>query len=235
MLLVVMYQSQTWRLDPGEAFTFGRADTCTVVLPADDLVVSRRAGSLSFDGCWWLRNESSSSLLYVSGDLGFRVDLSPGMRLPLEQWHLKLRLPGSRADYVLRLRLPDLDDVPDALPAAAANGADALSAAGGPARTKVPLPLTADDRLVLAARFEEYLTWRHTGLPAPRSAAQTADRIGWQTHTVIKRCENIRQRYIRTGAPGLRGPRALEELASLLLSTGTLTADDLRLLPPQAR
>src|SRR5579859_6701759 len=208
MLLVVMYQSQTWRLDPGEAFTFGRADTCTVVLPADDLVVSRRAGSLSFDGCWWLRNESSSSLLYVSGDLGFRVDLSPGMRLPLEQWHLKLRLPGSRDDYVLRLRLPDLDDVPDvpmttpANGAASGAGAGAGAAADGPAKTKVPLPLTADDRMVLAARFEEYLTWRHAGLPMPRSAAQAAERIGWQTHTVIKRCENIRQRYIRSGAPG---------------------------------
>jgi hypothetical protein len=86
---------------------------------------------------------------------------------------------------------------------------------------------------VLAARFEEYLTWRHAGAPAPRSATETADRIGWQAHTVAKRCENVRNRYIRLGVPGLRGPRALEELAQLLMSTGTLTADDLRLLPPQ--
>jgi hypothetical protein len=32
----------------------------------------------------------------------------------------------------------------------------------------------------------------------------------------------------------LRGPRALEELAMLLISTGELTADDLRRLPQQA-
>jgi capsid portal protein len=51
---------------------------------------------------------------------------------------------------------------------------------------------------------------------------------------VTKRCENIRDRYLRVGAPGLRGPRALEELALLLISTGELTADDLRLLPPRA-
>ncbi|HTA01183.1 MAG TPA: hypothetical protein VK802_12420, partial [Streptosporangiaceae bacterium] len=31
---------------------------------------------------------------------------------------------------------------------------------------------------------------------------------------------------------GLRGPRALEELAALLISTGELTTDDLRRLPP---
>ena len=85
---------------------------------------------------------------------------------------------------------------------------------------------------MLAARFGEYLTWRHVGEPAPRSAAETAARIGWQPHTVIKRCENIRNRYIKSAAPGLRGPRALEELIRLLMSTGVLDADDLRRLPP---
>jgi len=49
---------------------------------------------------------------------------------------------------------------------------------------------------------------------------------------VTKRCENIRMRYVRAGVPGLRGPRALEELIGMLMSTGTLTSDDLRLLPP---
>jgi len=65
------------------------------------------------------------------------------------------------------------------------------------------------DRLVLAARFEAYLTWRHAGAPAPASAKDAAERIGWQAHMVAKRCENIRARYARLGVPGLRGPRAL--------------------------
>ena len=63
---------------------------------------------------------------------------------------------------------------------------------------------------------------------APREAAQ---RIGWPAHTVAKRCENIRYRYARLGVPGLRGPRALDELALLLISTGELTSADLRRLP----
>ncbi len=75
---------------------------------------------------------------------------------------------------------------------------------------------------------------RHTGDPAPASAKDAAERIGWQSHTVAKRCENIRDRYVRLGVPGLRGPRALEELALLLISTGELTAEDLRRLPAQA-
>ena len=59
-------------------------------------------------------------------------------------------------------------------------------------------------------------------------------RIGWQAHTVAKRCENIRDRYVRLGVPGLRGPRALEQLALLLVRTGELTAADLRRLPAKA-
>ena len=94
------------------------------------------------------------------------------------------------------------------------------------------LSLTDSDRLVLAARFEPYLARQTAGDPAPRSAREAAERIGWQAHTVAKRCENIRNRYVRLGVPGLRGPRALEELIGMLMSTGTLTSDDLRLLPP---
>ena len=88
--------------------------------------------------------------------------------------------------------------------------------------------------MVLAARFEAYLTWRHAGVPAPASARDTGQRIGWAAHTVAKRCENSRARYARLGVPGLGGPRALEQLALLLVSTGELTAADLQLLPARA-
>jgi len=75
VLLIVMYQAQTWRVRPGETFTFGRAPTCTAVL-AEDVGLSRSAASFSFEhGSWWVRNDSRSSLLYLTGDLGFRVDL----------------------------------------------------------------------------------------------------------------------------------------------------------------
>ena len=242
MLLIVMYEKQTWRLRPGETFTFGRAPTSSAVLPAGDHGLSRRAGSFSYHlDSWWVRNDSGSSLLYLSGDLGFRVDLPPGMRAPLQQWHIKVRLHGALGDYTMRLRLPDLDDVPDAPDVADAPGPETRPAKRRRARPESIVTsthhrpsLSEGDRLVLAARFEEYLTWRHVGEPAPKSAADTAARIGWQTHTVIKRCENIRNRFTRLGIPGLRGPRALEELARLLISTGTLTADDLRCLPPKA-
>jgi hypothetical protein len=242
VLLIVMYESGTWRVRPGQTLTFGRGPECSITLPVDDRGLSRTAGSLSFcDGIWWLRNDSSSSLLYLSGDRGFRADLPPGMRLPVQEWHAKVRLQGVIADYTLRLRLPDLDDLSDV---EGQPGQASRAPAGSPTvgtaehlvtSTRRRAPLTDSDRLVLVARFEEYLKWRHVGAPAPRSAKDTAERIGWQPHTVAKRCENIRDRYSRLGVPGLRGPRALEELAALLISTGELTAEDLRRLPGQAQ
>jgi hypothetical protein len=242
VLLIVMYDSGTWRVQPGQTLTFGRGQECTIKLPGRDLGLSRMAGSLRFcDGIWWLRNESSSSLLHLSGDRGFRADLPPGMRLPVQEWHAKVGLQGVLADYTLRLRLPDLDDVSDV--EGQPGQASGAPAGSPPARTGDHLvtstryrpPLTDSDRLVLTARFEEYLSWRHVGAPAPRSAKDTAERIGWQPHTVAKRCENIRDRYSRLGVPGLHGPRALEELAALLISTGELTGEDLLSLPGQAQ
>jgi hypothetical protein len=239
VLLIVMHESGTWRIRPGQTLTFGRGHDCTIKLPASDRGLSRSAGSLAFhDGCWWLRNNSASSVLYLSGDRGFRVDLPPGMQIPVQQWHAKVRLQGVWDSYTLRLRLPDLDDLPDPddLPG---HDSEPPPTGTAPATTGEHLvtstrrraPLADSDRLILAARFEQYLSWRHEGAPAPRSAKEAAGRIGWQPHTVAKRCENIRSRYARLGVPGLRGPRALEELALLLISTGELTAQDLQRLP----
>jgi len=232
VLLIVMYQAQTWRVRPGEPFTFGRAPACCAVLPALDRGVSRNAGSFHYhDRSWWLHNDSSSCVLCVLGDRGFRADLPPGLQVPLQQWHAKVSVNGTLDNYTLRLRLPDLDEVPDPAqqaPVGYATGDRAVTS------TRYRAPLTGTDRLVLAARFEAYLTWRHAGDPAPASARDTAQRIGWQAHTVAKRCENIRDRYVRLGVPRLRGPRALEQLALLLVSTGELTARDLQLLPPKA-
>jgi hypothetical protein len=237
VLLIVMFEAGTWRVRPDERFTFGRAKTCNAVLPNEDRGVSRNAGSFEWrSGSWWLANASASSMLYLSGDLGFRADIPPGMALPLQQWHAKVRLDGILDSYTLRIRLPDLDDDEDADEDADTTPPEA-SIEVMPERTvtstKLRAPLNEADRLVLAARFEEYLTWKHSGAASPRSARETAERIGWQPHTVSKRCENIRNRYVRIGVPGLRGPRALEELAALLISTGELTTDDLRRLPPR--
>ena len=76
-----MFESRTWRVRPGEPFTFGRATECSAVLPAADPGVSRNAGSFCFhDGWWWLRNDSRSSVLCVLGTGGSGPTCRPGFR-----------------------------------------------------------------------------------------------------------------------------------------------------------
>src|SRR5215472_13066410 len=231
-----MHESGTWRARPGQVLSFGRSAGRTIRLPAGDRGVSRSAGRLVFEGgAWWLHNDSSSSVLYVAGDRGFRVDLPPGMGAPVQQC---MPRSGCRACWAATR-------CGCACPISTMYRSRGRGRAGGGVlagptgehlltTTRRRPPLNDADRLILAARFEDYLNWRHTGAAAPRSAKQAADRIGWQAHTVAKRCENIRDRYARLGVPGLRGPRALEELAMLLISTGELTAVDLRRLPRQS-
>jgi len=90
-----MFEANTWRVQPAERFTFGRANTCNAVLPNDDRGVSRNAGSFDWrGGCWWLTNTSASSMLFLSGDRGFKADIPAGMALPIQQWHAKVRLDG---------------------------------------------------------------------------------------------------------------------------------------------
>src|SRR5690242_15817757 len=43
VLLIVMHESGTWRVRPGQVMTFGRSAGCTITLPADR-GVSRSAG-----------------------------------------------------------------------------------------------------------------------------------------------------------------------------------------------
>jgi hypothetical protein len=96
VLLIVMYESRTWHVQPGESFTFGRDPGCSAALPEADRGVSRHAGSFACRGrSWWLRNDSSSSVLCLLGGRGLRVDLPPGLQVPLQQWQAKVIISGA--------------------------------------------------------------------------------------------------------------------------------------------
>src|SRR5262249_60474513 len=118
--------------------------------------------------------ESSSSVLYVTGDRGFRVDLPPGIGAPVQQWHAKIRLQGLLGCYTLRLRLPDLDDVA---------GPDTGTGAGGGVvagptpehlgtTTRHRPPLNDAHRRILAAPIGDSLNSRHPTAAGPRAPQQ---------------------------------------------------------------
>jgi hypothetical protein len=164
--LIVMHDARTWRVAPGDTFTFGRAPDCTAVLPTADRGISRHAGSLRHhDGWWWLHNDSDSCVLCLLGDRGLRIDLPPGLQVPLQQWRAEVILTGALDRYTLRLRLPDLDDLPDP-------GVQSPPAAErAVTSTRYRARLSDTDRLVLAARFEAYLARRRAAPGKPRNGS----------------------------------------------------------------
>jgi hypothetical protein len=173
----------------------------------------------------WRHNDSGSSVLCLLGDRGFRVDLPPGLQVPLQQWHAKVILTGVLDRYTLRLRLPGLDDLPD--PGQQPPGT------GEAAVTQHPLPRPADRHRPAgpgrAVRAVPDLAARRGSRAAQRPGNRRADRLaGAHRRQAVREHQGPLR---AAGRPGLRGPRALEQLALLLISTGELTAADLRRLP----
>ena len=62
----VKWRAQTWPLEPGHGVTFGRAADCDVVLPAEDDLVSREAGTI-------VVTEDHLEIVNTSGTREFRV------------------------------------------------------------------------------------------------------------------------------------------------------------------
>jgi hypothetical protein len=97
--------------------------------------------------------------------------------------------------------------------------------------TAAEVVINDQDRLALAALFSGYLEAFPRYDPHPRSYADAAARLGWPRTTLVKRIEYLRTRLTNAGVPNLLGDNALPALAEWALLTGSLTRDDLDLLP----
>lgn len=208
-------------LAAGTPFTFGRAETCTVVLDPDDVAISRLAGAVEHDaGTWWVVNRSTARSLAVVDELGFRSVLPPGRRWAVEG-PVRVVVDGSRASHTLRVEVP----VPETGP-----GDDATVAPGVPTSVGEGVLVTDADRLALVALFAGYLEDPPRHDPYPKSYAAAAARLGWPRTTLVKRVEYLRTRLTAAGVPNLVGWNALAGLAEYALTTGLITKADLRLI-----
>ena len=216
--ITISLDGASWRLAPGEEFTFGRGEGCTVCLDPDDVGLSRLAGSVEFHiGAWWLYNRSANRPLTVVNHLGLRSVLAPGLRYPVEG-SVAVVVDGSHRSHRLELTGPEP-------PGAADPTETGLATAVGQ-----QVVITDDDRLALVALFVGYLRDGSRYDPHPQSYLAAATRLGWPRTTLVKRIEYLRTRLARAGVPNMNGHRALEYLAEHALTTGLITRADLRLI-----
>lgn len=205
----------------GSPVTFGRGEGCSVALPAEDLGISRLAGSVEEDGgVAWLTNRSGSRPLFVVDQLGMRSVLAPGRRLAVDRT-LTVVVEGQLRRHALVVEAPD-GPTPDAPPPTPAEG---LATEMG-----MQVAYTDDDRRALVALFTGFLRDFPRHDPRPRSYADAAADLGWPRTTLVKRIEHMRERLTKAGVPGLLGEAALEALAVHVLTTRVITREDLVLL-----
>lgn len=208
-------------VEVGSPVTFGRAEGCSIRLPAEDLGISRLAGSVEDDGAVaWLTNRSETRPLFVVDQLGMRSVLAAGRRLAVDRG-LTVVVEGQLRRHALVVETPD-DPAALVRPAAPTEG---LATEMG-----MQVAYTDDDRMALVALFAGFLRDFPRHDPRPRSYADAAADLGWPRTTLVKRIEHMRERLTRAGVPGLLGDGALEALAVHVLTTRVITREDLALL-----
>ncbi|KLL11324.1 MULTISPECIES: hypothetical protein [Protofrankia] len=206
------------RTVPGETFTFGRDDGCTVCLDPEDKAISRLAGLVEWIGeVWMLSNPSATRHFATVDPFGLRRVVGPGKRDPVEG-RLRVIVDGAARSHELIMYGP---------PAA---GRQPKAPTGIPTSAGLKVTIKDADRLALVALFAGYLQDGDRYDPAPRSYAAAAARLGWNRTTLIKRIEYLRTRLTDDGVPNLQGWNALSALAEYVLTTGLITPADLRLI-----
>jgi hypothetical protein len=208
-------------LGPGQALTFGRAESCDVCLDPDDVGISRLAGSVEYvDGVWFVTNRSTGRPVSAVDPLGFRTVLAPGRRMAVDE-RLSIIVEGQVRRHELVVTAPR---------APTASVVSPPDAEGLPTEMGGGVSYTDDDRRALAALFAGYLRPFPRYDPRPRSYADAAAVLGWPRTTLVKRVEYIRTRLVRAGVPNLQGDRALEALAEHVIAGGVIGRDDLERL-----
>ncbi|MGW3360541.1 hypothetical protein ACWDFL_34990 [Streptomyces bungoensis] len=227
-------------MQPGDILTFGRGaerDIRFAYDPQDDFV-SRQAGSLIAlkDGVL-VRNDSRTQGLILQAFPGPEIPVGPRMAvgtMPYEQ--VRLVVPGRHGSrYALLLDTRGLRAQP---PPAGIGAVDTRPAGALPTRAQAA-KITAREMRLLAALCEPLLLLAG-GEATAATYRQIADRVGGTPASVRTCLDALRHRLSDDdGIPGLRNddaPGARADtfgpaLAQWALSSGTVTTEDLRLLP----
>lgn len=209
-----------YALNEDEPFTFGRSETCSVVLDPDDITISRLAGSVEYDkGAWWLINRSNVRALTVVDELGFRNVLPPGRRIVLDA-PVAVGIDAMKITHEVVVVVPRTAGRP---PEQEPLDGTRTSIGNG-------VLINEADRLAMVALFAGYLEAAPRYEPHPKTYAAAAARLGWPKTTLIKRIEYLRNRLTNAGVPNLMGWNALSALAEYAISAELITKADLALI-----
>jgi len=180
-------------------------------------------------GLWWLSNVGSTLTATLADDKGlFQAWLSPGARIPLAFSRLLVWFTAGPTTY-------DFEIVVDnpAFVSVAPDPAEQDHAGG---MTVGRVSFTADQKLLMVALCESFLSRGYPGTSQIPSSAAAAARIGWTVTRFNRKLDNVCQKLADAGNRGLHGgignlaSDRKSRLVEHALSTRLVTEHDLALL-----
>ena len=223
----VLFCGEEFPAVAGQRLTIGRSGDVEIddnpYLHRNFLVV------LQEGGLWWLSNVGSTLTATVADDQGlFQAWLAPGARIPLAFDRILVWFTAGPTTY-------DFEVIVDN-PAFVSVAPDPAEQDHSGETTVGRVLFTPDQKLLMVALCEGFLSRSSRGTSQIPSSAAAAARIGWTVTRFNRKLDNVCQKLADAGTRGLHGgigklaSNRKSRLVEHALSTRLVTAHDLVLL-----
>jgi hypothetical protein len=226
----VLFCGEEFLAATGRHLTIGR--TGDVEIDDNPYLHRRFLAVIQEGGLWWLANVGSTLTATVADDKGlFQAWLSPGARIPLAFNRILVWFTAGPTTYDFEIVVDNPAFVSVAPEAVDAADVDPL---GG--MTVGRVSFTADQKLLIVALCESFLSRGYPGTSQIPSSAAAAERIGWTVTRFNRKLDNVCQKLSDAGNRGLHGgignlaSNRKSRLVEHALSTRLVTEHDLALL-----
>ena len=223
----VLFCGEEFPAVSGRQLTIGRSGD--VEIDDNPFLHRRFLAVLEEGGLWWLSNVGSTLTATVADDTGlFQAWIAPGARIPLALNRILVWFTAGPTTYDFEIIVDD--------PAFVSVAAEPLLADYSGEMTVGRVSFTADQKLLMVALCEGFLSREYPGSGKIPSSAAAAARIGWTLTRFNRKLDNVCQKLADAGTRGLHGgignlastrkPRLVEHA----LATRLVTRQDLPLL-----
>ncbi|MEP7016646.1 MAG: hypothetical protein ABI899_01345 [Actinomycetota bacterium] len=223
----VLFCGEEFLAVTGRQLTIGRSGDVEI---DDNLFLHRRfLAVVEEGGLWWLSNVGSTLTATVADDTGlFQAWIAPGARIPLALNRILVWFTAGPTTY-------DFEIVVDN-PAFVSAATEPPPVDYSGEMTVGRVSFTPDQKLLMVALCEGFLSRSYPGRGKIPSSAVVAARIGWTLTRFNRKLDNVCQKLADAGTRGLHG--GIGNLASSrkarlvehALSTRLVTVNDLALL-----
>ncbi len=223
----VLFCGEEFPAVSGRQLTIGRSGD--VEIDDNPFLHRRFLAVLEEGGLWWLSNVGSTLTATVADDTGlFQAWIAPGARIPLALNRILVWFTAGPTTYDFEIIVDD--------PAFVSVATEPLAADYSGEMTVGRVSFTADQKLLMVALCEGFLSREYPGSGKIPSSAAAAARIGWTLTRFNRKLDNVCQKLADAGTRGLHGgignlaSSRKSRLVEHALTTRLVTVHDLALL-----